>query len=116
MPVRVAALLLAVGALAPLLLLVALLAADGAAIGPAAPMLLLAALLGALLGSVAYGTWQGRRGSQVAAAVLGFMLMASGLGVLSTGDSGLLVLAYGATVVALVLVPASARAWFRRTR
>ncbi|MFD0783500.1 hypothetical protein ACFQZ8_06180 [Micromonospora azadirachtae] len=112
-PVLLAALLVAAGALVPLGLLVLLLTeSEGPTLVPA----LLLPLVGVgVCASTGYGLWRGWRGSRIVAVVLGVLLLLSGLNSLGSSDFGFLPMAYGAFVTLLVLVPASARAWFRHS-
>ncbi|MEV4494602.1 hypothetical protein AB0J84_02715 [Micromonospora arborensis] len=110
-PVLIAALLVAAGALVPIGLLVLVLTEfEG---GNLVPALLLALVGVAVCASVGYGLWRGWRGSRIVAMVLGGLLLLSGLNSFGSSDFGLLPMAYGALLVLLLLVPASARAWFR---
>ncbi|MEV4985479.1 hypothetical protein [Micromonospora sp. NPDC053811] len=108
-----AALLVAAGALVPLGLLVLLLTEYEAR--NLVPALLLAAVGVGVCASTGYGLWRGWRGSRIVAVLLGVLLLLSGLSSLGSSDFGFLPMAYGALVTLLVLVPASARAWFRHS-
>ncbi|MBM0278042.1 hypothetical protein [Micromonospora tarensis] len=110
-PVLIAALLMAAGALVPLGLLVLVLTEFEAR--SLVPVLLLTAVGVGVCASVGYGLWRGWRGSRIVAVVLGVLVLLSGLNSLGSSDFGFLPVAYGALVALLVLVPASARAWFR---
>ncbi|MEU4675639.1 hypothetical protein [Micromonospora sp. NPDC023737] len=112
-PVLLAALLVAAGALVPLGLLVLLLTEYEAR--NLVPALLLAAVGVGVCASTGYGLWRGWRGSRIVAVLLGVLLLLSGLSSLGSSDFGFLPMAYGALVTLLVLVPASARAWFRHS-
>ncbi|MGW5556853.1 hypothetical protein ACWER9_06475 [Micromonospora sp. NPDC003944] len=61
-----------------------------------------------IYGLIAYGLWLGQRVAQVLAVAGGALAVLAGL------NGQLLSLAVGAAVVALVLVPESAREWFAR--
>ncbi|MEV4812210.1 hypothetical protein [Micromonospora avicenniae] len=108
-----AALLVAAGALVPLGLLVLVLSEfEGPTLVPA----LLLPLVGVgVCASTGYGLWRGWRGSRIVAVVLGVLLLLSGLNSLGSSEFGFLPMAYGALMALLVLLPASARAWFRRS-
>ncbi|SIS03693.1 hypothetical protein SAMN05444858_14811 [Micromonospora avicenniae] len=108
-----AALLVAAGALVPLGLLVLVLTEFEAR--NLVPVLLLALVGVGVCASTGYGLWRGWRGSRIVAVVLGVLLLLSGLNSLGSSDFGFLPMAYGALVALLVLVPASARAWFRHS-
>ncbi|WP_139338249.1 hypothetical protein [Micromonospora avicenniae] len=112
-PVLLAALLVAAGALVPLGLLVLVLTEFEAR--NLVPVLLLALVGVGVCASTGYGLWRGWRGSRIVAVVLGVLLLLSGLNSLGSSDFGFLPMAYGALVALLVLVPASARAWFRHS-
>lgn len=62
----------------------------------------------AVYGLIAYGLWLGQRAAQILAVLGGALAVLAGL------NGQLLSLAVGAAVVALVLVPESARDWFAR--
>lgn len=109
----IAALLVAAGALVPLGLLVLVLTEFEAR--NLVPVLLLALVGVGVCASIGYGLWRGWRGSRIVAVVLGVLVLLSGLSSLGSSDFGFLSVAYGALVALLVLVPASARAWFRRS-
>ncbi|MBM7491924.1 hypothetical protein [Micromonospora luteifusca] len=113
MPVLIAALLVAVGALVPLGLLVLVLSEFDGDKANLLPVLLLTLVGVAVCASTGYGLWRGWRGSRIVAVVLGGLLLLSGLNSLGSSDFGFLPIAYGALVALLLLVPASARAWFR---
>ncbi|WNM39411.1 hypothetical protein RMN56_30610 [Micromonospora halotolerans] len=112
-PVLIAALLVAAGALVPLGLLVLVLTEFEAR--NLVPVLLLTLVGVAVCASIGYGLWRGWRGSRIVAVVLGVLVLLSGLNSLGSSDFGFLPIAYGALVALLVLVPASARAWFRHS-
>jgi hypothetical protein len=109
--VLIAALLVAAGALVPLGLLVLVLTESEAQ--NLVPLLLLALVGVGVCASTGYGLWRGWRGSRIVAVVLGVVLLLSGLNSLGSSDFGLLPMVYGALVALLVLIPGSARAWFR---